>query len=86
MRAIVIKTSGAVIEQNWDQQTFHRWRLGEIDGVRRKAISLDFGLNIWAAADQSAQVGFNQLGAEISQRLIPYRTSVGPPHWMFRHI
>lgn len=69
MRAIVIRTTGAVEEQQWDQQTFHRWRLGEIDGVRRRAVSLDFGLDIWAAADQGTQRGSNTLGAEVAQRL-----------------
>lgn len=69
MRVIVIKTSGTVIEQQWDQQMFHRWRLGEIDGVRRRAAGLDFGLDIWSAADQDAQIGFNQLGAETAERL-----------------
>ena len=69
MRVIEIRASGAVSEETWDEKDFHRWRLGADDGLIRTATGLDFGVDLWAPADQENQPGFNQLGAEIAERL-----------------
>lgn len=69
MLAIAVRTSGTVEAQQWDAQTFHRWRLGEIDGIRRTETDLDFAAGVWAPDDQQNQQALNQLGAEIAERL-----------------
>lgn len=67
MRVIAIASSGGVKEQNWDEQSFHMWRLGGVDGHIRTATSLDLGMEIWSVADDESG-GLNQLAAETAER------------------
>lgn len=48
MLVVRITPTGSVYEESWSEQEFHQWRLGEIDGVRRKETDIDLGLTAWS--------------------------------------
>lgn len=68
MRVITINTSGSFSDEETTARLFHSWRLGVLDGVHRRTIQLDLGLEIHVPVDQKAYVE-NTLGCDLALAL-----------------